>query len=135
MSHSILNVVRHQGRSFRLGIICREFLMVPQPSQIIINGINQNPIVFPVDNYYSIHGSIAHPEIRAWLETHFPREADDPIWLLKFEVEVQGNNHIFSYIGSSNYRKIPHQRELIDLDGNRVRYQTDEDLIRIVWGN
>ena len=133
MSHSILNVVHHQGRSFRLGIICREFQLVPQPNQIIINGINQNPIVFPVNNYYSIQGSIAHPGVRAWLAENFYRGADDPIWLLKFEFEVQGNNHIFSYFGSSYYRKIPHRREFIEFDGNQVRYQTDEDLIQIVW--
>lgn len=133
MSHSILNVVRHQGRSFRLGVICREFQMIPQPSQIIINGITQNSIVFPLNNYYSIHGSIAHPEIRAWLETHFPREADDPIWLLKFEFEVIDDCHVYTYVGVSDYKKIPHKRELIDSNGNRSLYHTNEDLIRIVW--
>lgn len=133
MSHSILNVVRHQGGSFRLGIICREFQLVPQPNQIIINGINQNPIVFPVNNYYCVHGSIAHPEIRTWLETHFTREADDPIWLLKFEFEVRNNSHVFTYVGPSDYKKIPHKREMIDSNGNLSLYHTNEDLVRIVW--
>ena len=132
MSHSVLNVVRHQGGRIRLGIICREFQLVPQPNQIIINGINQNPIVFPVNNYYSVHGSIAHPEIRAWLETHFPREADDPIWLLKFEFEVRNNSHVFTYVGPSEYKKIPHKRELIDSNGSSSLYHTNEDLVRIV---
>ena len=114
MSHSILNVVRHQGGSFRLGIICREFQLVPQPNQIIINGINQNPIVFPVNNYYCVHGSIA-------------------IWLLKFEFEVRNNSHVFTYVGPSDYKKIPHKREMIDSNGNLSLYHTNEDLVRIVW--
>ena len=133
MPHSILNVVRHQGGSFRLGVICREFQRDPLPNQIIINGINQNPIVFPANNYYFIHGSIAHPEIRAWLETHFPREANAPIWLLKFEFDICGESHVYTYVEVSNYKKIPHKRELIDSNGNRLLYHTNEDLVRIVW--
>lgn len=133
MSHTVLNVVLHQGGGCRLGVICREFLLEPQPNHIIINGINDNPIIIPARNYYLRHGSIVHSDIIEWLGVHFPRTAADNIWLLKFDFEVVGDSHVFSYVGPSNYKKIPHRREIIEGQHNVVRYHTYEELIQIVW--
>lgn len=133
MKKTVLNVVRHSGNKFRLGVICGEYKK--KAHTIILKDFNgiQKTILNPPGCLYK-YGSIYSQELNSWLiENGFSREAHQDIWLIKaeFEETVDGV-HVFKYIGRSEYVKIPRQRRL--RMGKKIIAYRPGELSSIVWG-
>lgn len=135
-SHTILNVVRHQGGKLRFGVINQEYLKEPKPRLIRIKnltGDNNYIDVIPSKAYYS-HGSIYKRSIHEWLAVHFPRLSGDKIYLLKFYFTESEGMHIFEYVGDSGYKKFPRERKWITPDGKEVPCPRNAEISQRIWG-
>ena len=135
MLHTIFNVVRHQGAKLRFGVINREFLIEPKPRLIRIKnltGIKGDVDVNPNKAYYR-NGSIYKDSISKWLFEHFPREAGDDIWLLKFRFKQSDGIHIYEYIGDSGYKKIPRKKQLRTPKGKLEPCPNNSELCSFIW--
>lgn len=135
MSHTLLNVVRHPGGKLRFGVINQEYLLVPRPTCIRISNLprlHEDVIVTPSGAYYS-NGSIFSEEINDWLVQHFPRTADDPIWLLKFEFSQSEDEHIFTFVEDSGFRKVSRRPVLLTPQGEQLHAPKNHDLSAWIW--
>lgn len=135
MSHTLLNVVRHPGGKLRFGVINEEYLLNPRPASIRFANLPDREgdiIVNPGAAYYA-NGSIFSREINDWLNVHYPREAEDPIWLLKFEFTQNENEHIYSFVGDSGYRKHSRRPILIPPMGEEIQAPRNPNLSDFIW--
>lgn len=133
--NTLLNVVRHPGGKFRFGVINEEYLLEPRPARIRITNLPDREgdiVVNPGAAFYA-NGSIFSREINDWLRVHYPREAEDPIWLLKFEFTQNENEHVYSFVGNSGYRKQSRHSRIIAPDGREIPASRNSDLSAFIW--
>lgn len=137
MKNTLLNVVIHFGDKLRLWVINKEYTLAPPPRKIIIknlSGVNDD-IIINCNNYYSKYGSIYHKRISEWLhDSGFGRTRKDNIWLLKFKFSTDGENHVFTYIGVSKYKKIP-SRPILLLGKEEYPCPDNDQLAEFIWKN
>jgi len=133
---TVLNVVRHQGELFRLGVVGGEYKR-EDASKIILKGFagleGKAAEFFPHNSYYK-YGSIYSRALSDWLIANgYRRGADDDIWLIKAEF-ITGTNkeHIFEYREKSPYVKISRRYCLKKKNGELVPYKKGE-LVQKVW--
>jgi len=131
-TQTVLDVVIHQDGGFRFGVINKEYTNSPAKTVKIL-GLPE-PIVLNVEDCYYSYGSIYSKEINEWIERNgFGRTKDDPIPLLKFYYEQNGEEDIFEFVGDSFCKKHPRQDVLIRKDGTEVSYETGQ-LVEKLWG-
>lgn len=131
-TQTVLDVVIHQGGGFRFGVVNKEYANSPAKTVKIL-GLPE-PIVLNVEDCYYSNGSIYSKEISEWIVSNgFGRTKDDPIPLLKFYYEQNGEEDIFEFAGDSFCKKRPHQNVLICKDGTEITYETGQ-LVEKLWG-
>lgn len=131
-TQTVLDVVIHQGGGFRFGVVNKEYANSPAKTVKIL-GLPE-PIVLNVEDCYYSNGSIYSKEISEWIVSNgFGRTKDDPIPLLKFYYEQNGEEDIFEFAGDSFCKKRPRQNVLISKDSTEITYETGQ-LVEKLWG-
>lgn len=132
MTQSVLNIVRHQGGLFRLGVVGKEYKGAAR--RIILKGFSglKKTEFNPTKAYYR-YGSLFSKEIHNWLVTnHYTRGPKQDIWLIKVEFNATAEgDHVFTFFERSKYVKVPHKNIL--KAKTKVKRYSNGALVSEVW--
>ncbi len=116
---AILKVIRSTNGRFRLGLYLPKAKekLVENVDGVEIQGINTSIIKLSKISWYNKYGTIEDHAISNWIINNgWSRKPYTPIQLIKFELEIKRNKHVFKYVGPSIFKK----------ESNRNRFTTDD---------